>query len=217
MDKELLHKKAVREIISLVASGEFKEGKKLPAERNLCERLGISRGTLRKTLADLEKMGVAKIKPQSGAYIQNFSYNKLPKQILPVDCENTSMEDVLVARKAIEVAAIELACKRITKAELKIFDQYIKAMEEKIEQLPEYLSYDIKFHEQIVKSSRNTALITAFEAISEYHKYSQVFSSGYKECEKDALKCHKKILKAISDRDQKRCVRLLKTHLENMI
>ncbi len=217
MDKELLHKKAVREIISLVASGEFKEGKKLPAERNLCERLGISRGTLRKTLADLEKMGVAKIKPQSGAYIQNFSYDKLPKQILPVDCENTSMEDVLVARKAIEVAAIELACKRITKAELKIFDQYIKAMEEKIEQLPEYLSYDIKFHEQIVKSSRNTALITAFEAISEYHKYSQVFSSGYEECEKDALKCHKKILKAISDRDQKRCVRLLKTHLENMI
>lgn len=217
MDKELLHKKAVREIISLVASGEFKEGKKLPAERNLCERLGISRGTLRKTLADLEKMGVAKIKPQSGAYIQNFSYDKLPKQILPVDCENTSMEDVLVARKAIEVAAIELACKRITKAELKIFDQYIKAMEEKIEQLPEYLSYDIKFHEQIVKSSRNMALITAFEAISEYHKYSQVFSSGYEECEKDALKCHKKILKAISDRDQKRCVRLLKTHLENMI
>lgn len=216
MDKELLHKRAVREIISLVASGEFKEGKRLPAERKLCEKLNISRGTLRKALADLEKMGVASIKPQSGVYIQKISYEKLPKQVLPIDCQNTSMKDVIIARGAIETAAIELTCERVTKSEIKLFNSYIKAMEKNIEDLPEYLSYDIKFHEQIVKSSRNSALITAFEAIADYHKYSQVFSSGYETCETDALEYHKRILKALIEKDKKKCVKLLKSHLNNM-
>ena len=183
----------------------------------MCKRFGISRGTLRKALADLEKMGVAKIKPQSGAYIKKFSYDKLPKKMLPVDCKNTSLKDVVLARKAIELAAIELACERITRAELKLIDKYIDGMEENIEDLPEYLSCDISCHEQIVKSSRNPVLITAFEAISEYHRYSQVFSSSYEECEEDALKYHKRILKALTERNKKQCVRTLKSHLENML
>jgi GntR family transcriptional repressor for pyruvate dehydrogenase complex len=217
MNKDLLHKKAVREIISLVASGEFVQDQRLPAERKLCERFGISRGTLRKALDDLEKIGVVKIKPQSGAYIQKFSYDKLPRQILPVDCKNTSMRDVILARKAIEITAIEIACDRMNMQDLKLFEKYIRLMRKNIEDLPEYLRYDIKFHEQIVKSSHNSALITAFNAISEYHKYSQVFSSGYETCEEDAMKYHHNILKALNDRNKKKCVRLLKSHLEEMI
>ncbi len=217
MDKDLLHKKAVREIISLVAEGEFAEGQRLPAERKLCERFSISRGTLRKALADIEKMGVTKTKPKSGAYIQKFSYEKLPIQILPVDCKNTTMEDVILARKAIEVAAIKLCCERMTKSDLAIFEEYMNLMEQNIDDLPEYLSYDIKFHEQIVKSSRNSALITAFEAISDYHKYSQVFSSGYEACEKEALRYHKKIFKALKERNKSKCVKLIEAHLNTMI
>lgn len=216
MDKDLLHKKAVREIISLVASGEFKEGERLPAERNLCERLGISRGTIRKALLDLEKMGVIKVKPQSGAYLQEFSYDELPQHVLPVDCKNISMEDVLTARKAIELAAIELVCERVTEADFKLFDGYIKEMEGNIGDLPVYLSYDIKFHEQIVKSSRNAALITAFEAISEYHKYSQVFSSRRESCEQEALEYHREIIKSLHARDKKQCAEFLKLHFDNM-
>lgn len=217
MNKDLLYKKAIREIISLVASGEFEEGQRLPAERKLCEMYGISRGTLRKALLGLEKMGVVDIKPQSGAYIKKFSYDKLPKQILPLDCKNTTMKDVVIARKAIESAAIELACDRITAFDLGKLSDYIDLMQKNIEELPEYLSYDIKFHEQIVRSSSNSALITAFEAISEYHKYSQVFSSGCETCEQDSLKYHKKILKALKEGSKKRCVKLIKSHLDEMV
>ena len=85
MDKELLHTKAVREIISLIASGQYKEGKRLPAERKLCEQFDISRGTLRKALFDLEEMGAIKIRAQSGAYVQKFSHKKVPSKVLPVD------------------------------------------------------------------------------------------------------------------------------------
>ena len=80
--------KAVREILSLIASGVYQAGQRLPAERKLCEQFGISRGTLRLAFSDLEKMGVIKIKPQSGAYVQKFSHKKLSSKVLSRDFNN---------------------------------------------------------------------------------------------------------------------------------
>jgi len=216
MNKELLHAKAVREIISLIASGQYQQGKKLPAERNLCEQFGISRGTLRKALTDLEEMGAIKIRPQSGAFVQKFSHKKLPSKVLPVDFNGVSLSDIFVARRAIELAAIEIASERITKKEITGLERLVKNMEKSLDKLPDFLKYDMCFHESIVKACRNPVLITAFDSISEYHKYSQVYSSYYDNCEDEALKYHKKILKALTKSDSKSSVKMLGEHFDNM-
>ncbi|MEN8128116.1 MAG: FadR/GntR family transcriptional regulator [Planctomycetota bacterium] len=216
MDKELLHNKAVREVISLIASGQYKEGKSLPSERKLCEQFDISRGTLRKALADLEKMGAIKIRPQSGAYVQKFSHNKLPSKVLPVDFNGVSLSDIIVARRAIELAAMEIASKRITKKELAGLERIVGKMEASLDKLPEFLKYDMRFHESIVKACRNSVLITAFDSISEYHKYSQVYSSYYDNCEQEALKYHKKILGFLQNGKAKSAIRALGEHFDNM-
>lgn len=217
MDKELLHNKMVREVISLIASGQYKEGKKLPSERKLCEQFDISRGTLRKALADLEKMGAIKIKPQSGAYVQKFSHKRLPSKVLPVDFKTVSLNDIIIARRAIEITAIEIASERITKNEITSLKRVVENMERSLEKLPDFLKYDMKFHESIVKACRNLALITAFESISEYHKYSQVYSSYYDDCEQEALKYHKKILKCLQNGQRKNTVKTLSEHFDNML
>lgn len=217
MDKEFLHTKAVREIISLIASDQYSQGRKLPAERNLCEQFEISRGTLRKALADLEKMGAIKIRPQSGAFVQKFSYKKLPNKVLPVDFNGVSLSDIIVARKAIELAAIEIASERITKKEIAGFDRIVEKMQKSLDKLPAFLKYDMRFHESIVKASRNSVLITAFDSISEYHKYSQVFSSSYEECEEDALRDHRIILQYLKRGNQKQSIKSLREHFDNML
>jgi GntR family transcriptional repressor for pyruvate dehydrogenase complex len=217
MEKELLHTKVVREIISLIASGEYPEDKRLPAERTLCDRFGISRGTLRKALADLVKIGAITIKPQSGAFVRRFSQKKIPKTVLPKKFSTVSLKDIIIARQAIELSSIELACDRIDTAELEAIDKMTADMEKQIDDLPAYLALDMAFHETIVKAGKNEVLVTAFEAISEYHKYSHVFSSTYEECEEDSLKFHKKILKALQNRDKKQAASCLSAHFKNML
>ena len=44
MDKELLHTKVIREVLSWIATGEVEPGMRLPAERKLCNRFNVSRG-----------------------------------------------------------------------------------------------------------------------------------------------------------------------------
>ena len=216
MDKELLHIKAVREIISLKASGQYQQGKKLPAERKLCEQFEISRGTLRKALTDLEKMGAIKIRAQSGAYVQKFFHKKLPRKVLPVDFNGVSLSDIIVARRAIELAAIEIAAERITKKEIIALKQIVEKMKKSLDKLPDFLKYDMRFHESIVKACKNSVLITAFDSISEYHKYSQVYSSYYDNCEQEALKYHEKILKSLQNGQAKYALKALVTHFDNV-
>jgi len=217
MDKELLGIKVVRRIISLVSTGVYMPGRKLPSERKLCEQFGVSRGTLRQGLADLENLGVVRIMPRSGIYIRKYSDKKLPKRILPPNFKNVSLKDIANARKIIEVPAFELACENATKREIKLLNGLIVKMENSVENLPEFLRCDMLFHQAIVAASKNCVLVTAFESISEYLKYSQVYTTIHEGEEERALEFHKKIFNAIKDRQSKQGARILERHLDEIM
>lgn len=215
MNKELLHTKLVRELIAQIASGTFSDGQRLPAERKLCRQYNLSRGTIRQAFNDLEKLGVIKIKAGSGAYVQKISQKKLPTHLLPLDFANVSFTDIIYARKAIETAAITLACEKVTPAHIEELQHLIEKMEQSKESLIDFLKFDMEFHQTIILASGNMPLITAFGAIAEYHKYSQVFSS-INEAEVDfAVSYHKKMLAALKEHDIKNAAKAINKHLEH--
>ncbi|MFA5292328.1 MAG: FadR/GntR family transcriptional regulator [Phycisphaerae bacterium] len=217
MDKELLVIKVVRKVISMISTGVYRPGRKLPAERILCQQLGVSRGTLRQGLADLDSLGVVKIVPRSGIYIKKYSDKKLPKKVLPPNFRDVNLRDIINARKIIEIPALELACENAKKSEIKVLKSLISKMEGAVDDLPEFLRNDTKFHQAVVAASKNLVLVTAFESISEYLKYSQVYTSVHEGEEDKALKFHKKIFNAIKNRQKKYGVRVLERHLDEIL
>jgi len=215
MNKELLHTKLVRELIALIASGKYSDGTRLPAERKLCEQFNVSRGTVRLALYDLEKLGILKIRAGSGAYVQKVSQRKLPTNFLPPDFVNVTLSDIICARKVIETAAITLACEKISDRQIEELQQLIQKMELAGDNLVEFLKLDMEFHRSIIHASGNVPLVTAFESIAEYHKYSQVFSSLYESEISIAIKFHKKMFSALKDRNAKNAAKAIAEHLEH--
>jgi GntR family transcriptional repressor for pyruvate dehydrogenase complex len=215
MNKELLHTKLVRELIAMIASGKYADGVRLPAERKLCEQFNVSRGTVRQGLYDLEKLGILKIKPGSGAYVQKISQKKLPTHLLPLDFANVTFSDIIYARKAIETAAITLACEKINTGQIEQLEQLIEKMELSKDNLLEFLKLDTEFHQLIIHISGNMPLVMAFGSIAEYHKYSQVFSSLYESEIHTAINYHKKMLSALKGRNVKNAVKAIVKHLEH--
>jgi DNA-binding FadR family transcriptional regulator len=59
-----------RQIIELIESGEFPTGSRLPGERELAERLGVSRVTIREAEIALEAQGYLAVKTGSGVYVR---------------------------------------------------------------------------------------------------------------------------------------------------
>jgi GntR family transcriptional regulator, transcriptional repressor for pyruvate dehydrogenase complex len=217
LNKEVLAIKVVREVISLISTGIYAHGKKLPAERKLCEKLGVSRGTLRQGLADLESLGVIKIMSRSGAYVKKYSNKQLPQKILPPNFKEVNLADIINARKIIELPALEIACKNATKADINALKVLVDKMERTIDDLPKFLQSDAEFHQAIVAMSKNLVLVTAFESISEYLKYSQVYSSIHEGEEEKALDFHRNIFECIKRKDARGGVKMLERHLDEIM
>ncbi len=89
-------------------------------------------------------------------------------------------------------------------------------MEANTEDLPVFLKCDMAFHEAIVWASGNCPLITAFEAIREYHRYFQVFTSRWAGDEHMAIAHHRRILSALRQRNAKAAARAVRRHLDAM-
>ncbi|HBG77619.1 MAG: FadR/GntR family transcriptional regulator [Phycisphaerae bacterium] len=217
MDKEFLGIKVVRAIISLIATGVYFPGQRLPAERKLCETLGVSRGTLRQGLADLGSLGVIKIMPRSGAYVRKYSDKKIPGKVLPPNFKEVDLADIINARKIIEIPALGLACKNATKNDINLLKNLVVKMEKAVANLPEFLQNDMNFHQAVVSASKNLVLVTAFESISEYLKYSQVYSSIHEGEEEVSLDFHKNIFESIKNNDIKRGQKVLGRHLDEIL
>jgi DNA-binding FadR family transcriptional regulator len=217
VQKESLSNQAMREIIAMIAGGAYRVGERMPAERSLCEQLGISRGTLRKALEGLEKLGVVSIRPNSGIYVNSLSDAKITHKLLPPAFDNVRLEDVVLARKAIEIPACALACERIDDKQIKALEKLARLMQDAVEDdLAGFLKHDMLFHQAIVQASGNMVLVKAFEAIYEYHRFSSVFTSQQEGEEQIAADFHEKILSALKRRDSVACQKIMTGHLDYM-
>ncbi|MBN1556488.1 MAG: FadR family transcriptional regulator [Phycisphaerae bacterium] len=217
LDKEHLHKKIAKEIIALVASGTYQRGQRLPAERTLCLKFGVSRGTLRKALAKLVELRVVKIKPNSGIFVENPSPEGMPRTYLPPEFESASLCDIIEARKAIELAAVEQACRGLKKSDVQALEFLLERMRENLDDLTPFLQADMEFHQQLVQASGNVVLRTAFLAIYDYHRFSSVFTSQHEGEEEAAYEFHQKLLSALKRKDAPVARRILKQHLDHIV
>jgi GntR family transcriptional repressor for pyruvate dehydrogenase complex len=69
-ESEQVWSATVDHLRSMIDSGELPPGSRLPAERALCEQLGISRGSLRQALRVLDSIGYVQIRAGSGTYVR---------------------------------------------------------------------------------------------------------------------------------------------------
>lgn len=75
-----LYKKLEQKIKEHIASGVYKVGEKLPTEKIICERFGISRSTVRRTLIELEKQNIISARQGSGIYVQSYLFQQSLKR-----------------------------------------------------------------------------------------------------------------------------------------
>ena len=68
---------AVHGLRALIAEGTLKPGDRLPSEGELCERLGVSRGSLREGIRMLAALGVLETRHGSGSYVSDLNAGDL--------------------------------------------------------------------------------------------------------------------------------------------
>ena len=107
-----IYEMVMEQIKDIVKKGELKSGDKLPSERDLCEKLEVSRASIREALRALQMLGLIESKHGEGNFInENFENSLLEPLSIVFLLLGSKSGDVLELRKIIEPETAALAAK----------------------------------------------------------------------------------------------------------
>jgi len=204
----------VQQIKKVILDGTMKAGDKLPPERELTERFQASRISVREALKSLETSGLLTIKPGSGVFVAEVSPKPLSESLSSIlRIKKASMSDVTEARIILEPSVARLSCERITPEELRALERNI---EETITVLKSHSPapiQNIEFHSIIANATHNPVIIMTMNPIFDVLKEMNLEMRGNIqkriEISSHAVTYHKKILKALRERDSQKVYELM--------
>jgi GntR family transcriptional repressor for pyruvate dehydrogenase complex len=157
--QDRLYQELARTLSGELASGNYKIGDRLPAERELASEYGVSRPTVREAVIALEVQGLVEVRVGSGAYVK-----RIPGKDDRPGFNVTAFE-LTEARLLVEGEAAALAATQISDAELAKLEQLIKDIATENRLVGGQEDADRAFHLAIARATRNTAIYNAIEEL----------------------------------------------------
>jgi GntR family transcriptional repressor for pyruvate dehydrogenase complex len=139
--------------------GLLAPGTRLPAERELCEQLGIARSTLRQALTALVQSGhLHAVRGRGGG---TFVADAPPPADPPSEALIASWRDICDQRLAVELGVAVLAAERATPDVIGPLDELVRQMEQRLNDFPAYRQADVRFHVALAEATGSPRLVTA--------------------------------------------------------
>jgi len=213
-----IYEEIVEQIRLLVSEGHVKAGDRLPSERDLAERLQVSRASVREALSALEMMGLLEIRSGEGTYIKQVNIDSVVAPLAWVlSMEKDTILELLEVRKILETQAAVLAAERAEPEEIMEMRDALEEMNKDLQAGRLGDSSDHSFHYAIARGTRNKILIRLMNAISDT-MYQTLKASRTKLYEKEGVpeklyKEHEAIFCAIETKDPDKARMLMLHHL----
>ena len=152
----------VDRLATAIKLGLLGPGTRLPAERELCARLGIARSTLRQALSALSQGGLLHATRGRGG--GTFVADPQPPVQPPSPEVLANWHEVADSRLAVEVGIVVLAAERATLAALAALDALVDQMYDQLDDYPAYRQSDVLFHVGLAEATGNARLVAAMTA-----------------------------------------------------
>src|SRR3990167_1486682 len=186
---------ALQAIRKLIADEDYRPGDALPSQRDLAERLGVSRTSLREALSSLSALGMVSVQPGKGVFVQAAA----PTGFAWPFAEQVSAADTFQLRFALEGFACGLAAATLTAAELDALQDNVEQMRLELRggDFESASRLDFDFHRRILLASGNQAMCGIVTSSADIFLESQKLQFIRPERAMETWQEHRKILKAL--------------------
>lgn len=163
-----VYEEIVGQIKKLIVDGKLQPGDKLLSERELSERLNVSRASVREAFSALEMMGVIEIRPGEGSFVKQVSYlGMLEPLSFLLSVELDDIMHLLEVRKILEVETAALAAARATAEDVELIGQALEGMVDQVNAGEIGDVGDAAFHFAIAKAANNPILVRVMNTVSD--------------------------------------------------
>lgn len=221
---ERLHHIVADQIQELILAGTLKGGSRLPGERVLCDRLGVSRPVIRESLKRLAARGIVKEIPRRGTFVSESMSEPL-KDLLDLCVSRqgpSGRVNLYEVRNLLEVEIAGLAAERATKeelAELEKINEKLAAMNREdgawsAERLRYYNALEFQFHLNLARATKNELFVVLLSALFGAFNRSWCDIHAASATRKQGVELHRGILTALRSGNASRARRATRENLK---
>ena len=208
----------VEQIRLLMRQGQLKPGDRLPPERDLCERFGVSRVTVREALRMLESSGLVEIRvgARGGAFVTVPSSDRVGEGLADLlTLSVISAADVTEVRMILETGIVPLVCERATEEDLADLESICARSEAAITAGDYSMDLSLEFHIRVAQATHNPAVVMLIESFRGPLLMSlQRARDAAPEMGILGTQEHEKFIEAVRRRDTAVASTIMREHLE---
>jgi GntR family transcriptional regulator, transcriptional repressor for pyruvate dehydrogenase complex len=206
-----LYEQLAKQLMEFIEAARLEPGDTLPPERELAERLGVSRATLAQALVALEVLGVIDVQQGTGAVLVDRP--NVPSVIKGLREHRARLPEIVEARSTIEVKLAELAAARRTDEDLQAIDKALDAMAEEIASGARGVRGDELFHQAVTTAAHSAVLGQLMTFISGMVLETRIESLGQPGRPEQSLASHRIIAQAIRSQDPSAAAAAMLAHI----
>lgn len=200
-------------------NGVYSIGERLPPERDLAERMNVSRTVVREAIIMLELENLVSVRKGSGVYVINSPLEKAQNDTL-YEYEDVGPFELLQARQLLESSIAEFAAIQANRSDILKLKEILHQERMTLDQNIDDYAADEEFHSAIAEITQNEVLIKMQKELWKYRNnsmwkglHSHISDQKYREY---WLADHEKILNSIQRKDPALAKKAMWQHLENV-
>ena len=205
---EKLSASVVSQIEELILRGILRPGERLPSERDLAERLGVSRPSLRDAIADLTDKGLLETRASAGIFVANVLGSAFSPALVRLFGSHTeAVFDYIAFRRDLESLAAERAARFASDTDLAVINTIFAKMEAAHPKRnpDDEARLDAEFHLSIIEASHNVIMLhmmrSMFDLLREGVFYNRSVMFKQRTNRAQLLDQHRAINDALQARD----------------
>lgn len=209
-----LYEQVVARILEWVQADGLQPGEKLPPEREIAARLGVSRATVAQALVAMEVVGAVRVRHGDGVVLADAPGTSPVVEALRRHAQR--LPEVIEAREALETKLAALAAERRTAADMARIDAALAAMAADVDAGGYGVAGDEQFHAAVTAAAHSGLLARLMAEISDLVAETRVESLGQPGRPRESLAGHRRIAEAIRRRDAAAAAEAMAAHVEQV-
>jgi len=213
-----LYEQIVQQIEDSVLNGTLKPGDQLPAERELAQRLGVSRTAVREAVKTLREKGLVEAYSGRGTFITNGT-SQAARQSFDLMVKIGQQEGsphLAELRLILEPGIAALAATRVDEEDLVAMREAVAVMERSQKNPAAYIEADLDFHLALAEAAANPLILSLIDSIVGLLREQRIKIFNVAGGPQRGQFHHKRILEAVERRDPEMARSAMRAHLEQV-
>lgn len=210
-----LYEQIVQQIEESVLNGSLKPGDQLPAERELAQRLGVSRTAVREAVKALREKGLVEAYSGRGTFITNGTTNAARQSfdLMVKIGQQEGSTHLAELRLILEPGIAALAAERIEEEHLGAMREAVAVMERSQKSPEAYIEADLDFHLALAEAAANPLILSLIDSIVGLLREQRIKIFNVEGGPQRGQVHHKRILAAVERRDSQMAREAMGSHL----